>query len=99
MEGIAIIVGLTGPTGERVSKGELGSTGIGLPLDGGNLGLGRQVGEGPVTTESEEPNMAAFESLANPPEEHAGDGAMGFGEDDRIGTTMPKVIDREATIH
>ena len=104
MEGITIIVGLAGPTRER-ARGELGSTEIGLPLDGEKLGLGRQVGEGPVTTESEgpnmaeEPNMATFESLANLPEERARDGARGSGENDRIGTTVPKVIDNEATIH
>ena len=100
MDGISNVVGLEGPIVEG-----LGSTALGLPHNGEKPGLGRQLGEGPVTTESEEPNMAegpnmaSLESLANPPEGHGGDGGRDSGESDRIGTTVPKVIDGEATVH
>ena len=103
MDGISSGTGLAGPTGERSAI--VGSAATGLTVGGGKLGLGRHVGDGPVITESEEPNMesehnmATFKTGSNPPGDLTVDGACDSERDDRMGTTVPKVIDGEATVH
>ena len=52
-----------------------------------------------VTSESEEPNMAAFETPTIPSDDCGEDRGSRAGDDGRRGATVPNVIGGEATVH